>query len=162
MIVLTGRVVGSLDQSDRFLWDYRRTVADLIIDGYYVTLRRLCNERGLILEAEAPGTGIPIIADGIKSLGVLDIVQGEFWLGGDPHPVHGGWKGGGDNTKEPASAAHVYGKEIVSCEAFTSFGHHDGWTQVPHTLKPYADRQFCKGMNEIVFHCSAHQPENAR
>lgn len=160
LITVTGRIVEDLDLTERFLWDYRRTIADLLVDGYYGTLKRLCNERGVLLEGEAPGTGIPTIADGIQSLGMMDIPQGEFWIGGEPHPDQPKWVGGNDNTKEPASAAHVYGKEIVSCEAFTSFGHHDGWTQYPHKLKPIGDRQFCKGMNEIVFHRFAHQPDD--
>ena len=160
LIAVTGRIVGDVDLTERFLWDYRRTVADLLVDGYFGTLRRLCNEQGILLEGEAPGTGIPTIADGIQSLGMMDIPQGEFWIGGDPHPDFPNWVGGNDNTKEPASAAHVYGKEIVSCEAFTSFGHHDGWTQYPSKLKPIGDRQFCKGLNEMVFHRFAHQPDD--
>ena len=160
LITTTGRIVGDIDLTERFLWDYRRTVADLLVDGYFGTLRRLCNERGILLEGEAPGTGIPTIADGIQSLGMMDIPQGEFWIGGEPHPDQPNWIGGNDNTKEPASAAHVYGKEIVSCEAFTSFGHHDGWTQYPYSLKAIGDRQFCKGMNEMVFHRYAHQPDD--
>ena len=160
LITTTGRIVGDLDLTERFLWDYRRTIADLLVDGYFGSMKRLCNERGILLEGEAPGTGIPTVADGIQSLGMMDIPQGEFWIGGAPHPDQPNWVGGNDNTKEPASAAHVYGKQIVSCEAFTSFGHHDGWTQYPQTLKPIGDRQFCKGLNEMVFHRFAHQPDD--
>ena len=160
LIAVTGRIVGDLDLTERFLWDYRRTVADLLVHNYFGTLKRLCNERGILLEGEAPGTGIPTVADGIQSLGMMDIPQGEFWIGGAPHPDQPNWVGGNDNTKEPASAAHVYGKKIVSCEAFTSFGHHDGWTQYPSKLKPIGDKQFCKGMNEMVFHRFAHQPDD--
>ena len=159
LIALTGRIVGNLDLTERFLWDYRRTVADLLAENFYGKLRELCSKRGLTLEAEAPGIGIPCISDQIQCLGQTDIPQGEFWLSGSADPVHG-WKGGQDNTKEAAVAAHVYGKEIASCEAFTCFGHHDGWTQYPYRLKPVSDRQFCKGLNEIVFHRYAHQPDD--
>lgn len=89
----------------------------------------------------------------------MDIPQGEFWLGGEPNDKFPHWRGGQDNTKEAATAGHVYGKEVISCEAFTSFAHHDGFTQYPEILKPVGDRQFCKGMNEIVFHRYAHQPD---
>jgi hypothetical protein len=91
----------------------------------------------------------------------MDIPQGEFWLGGKLNPGDPPYaKGGQDNTKEPACAAHTYGKEIVSCEAFTSFGKDDGWTQHPFRLKPYGDKQFTNGLNEIVFHRYAHQPDD--
>ena len=41
--VLTGRIVGSADQSDRFLWDLRRLVADRVARDYVGGLRDLCH-----------------------------------------------------------------------------------------------------------------------
>jgi hypothetical protein len=156
---LTGRFVGSVDETERFLWDYRRTIGDLLADNFYGAFGDYIRGYGLKLSAEAPGIGIPIQADQIQLQGLMDIPQGEFWLGGTPDPRYpAAWRGGQDNTKEAAAAGHVYGKEVISCEAFTSFAHHDGYTQYPHILKPVGDRQFCKGMNEIVFHRYAHQP----
>ncbi len=160
LIALTGRFVGSVDETERFLWDYRRTIGDLIAHNFYGAFRDYANRRGLKLSAEAPGIGIPIQSDQIQLLGMMDIPQGEFWLGGTPSAKYPAWPGGQDNTKEAAAAGHVYGKKVISCEAFTSFGHHDGFTQHPFTLKPVGDRQFCKGMNEIVFHRYVHQPDD--
>ena len=159
LIALTGRFVESVDQTERFLWDYRRTIGDLLADNFYGAFADYVHEWGVKLSAEAPGIGIPIQADQIQLQGKMDIPQGEFWLGGEPNKKFPHWPGGQDNTKEAAVAAHVYGKEVVSCEAFTSFAHHDGFTQYPHILKPVGDRQFCKGMNEIVFHRYTHQPD---
>lgn len=160
LIAMTGRFVGSVDETERFLWDYRRTIGDLIAHNFYGEFRKFCNERGLKLSAEAPGIGIPIQSDQIQLLGMMDIPQGEFWLSGPHNPKFPDWPGGQDNTKEAAAAGHVYGKKVISCEAFTSFGHHDGFTQYPFILKPVGDRQFCKGMNEIVFHRYVHQPDD--
>jgi len=160
LISLTGRFVGSVDQTERFMWDYRRTVGDLIAENFYGAFGDYIHAYGLKLSAEAPGIGIPIQCDQIQVQGLMDIPQGEFWLGGKPNPKYPQWGGGQDNTKEAAVAGHVYGKEIISCEAFTSFGHHDGFTQYPYILKPVGDRQFCKGMNEIVFHRYVHQPDD--
>ena len=158
---LTGRIVGSVDLTERFLWDYRRTIADVLNENYYGAFRELCSARGILLEGEAPGIGMPCVTDELQSLGMIDIPQGEFWLGGTHRPGDPAWcVGGQDNTKEAAVAAHVYGKPIVSCEAFTSFAKDDGWTQYPFRLKPVGDRQFCKGMNEIVFHRYVHQPDD--
>lgn len=159
LITLTGRIVGNLDLTERFLWDYRRTVGDLLAFNFYGKFQELLNKHGIKLEAEAPGIGMPCQVDQIQCLGKTDIPQGEFWIGGEADPVHG-WRGGQDNTKEAAVAAHIYGKKIVSCEAFTSFGHHDGWTQSPYPLKALGDRQFCKGLNEVVFHRYVHQPDD--
>jgi hypothetical protein len=158
---LTGRIVGNLDETERFLWDYRRTISDLINENFYGAFRKILNSHGVLLEAEAPGIGMPIPIDQLQSLGMVDIPQGEFWLGGKLNPGDPPYaKGGQDNTKEPACAAHTYGKPIVSCEAFTAFGKDDGWTQHPFRLKPYADKQFCNGLNEVVFHRYAHQPDD--
>jgi hypothetical protein len=160
LIALSGRFVESVDATERFMWDYRRTIGDLLADNFYGAFADYVHEWGLKLSAEAPGIGMPIQADQIQLQGLMDIPQGEFWLGGEPNPNYpAAWRGGQDNTKEAATAGHVYGKEVISCEAFTSFGHHDGFTQYPHILKPVGDRQFCKGMNEIVFHRYAHQPD---
>lgn len=156
---LTGRIVENVDQTERFLWDYRRTIGDLIAENFYGTYRKYVNDRGMKLSAEGPGIGMPIHSDQLQILGQLDIPQGEFWLGPKKDPRFPQWPGGQDNTKEAAVAGHIYGKDVISCEAFTAFGHHDGFTQYPFILKPVGDRQFCNGMNEIVFHCYAHQPD---
>ena len=159
LIALTGRFVGSLDETERFLWDYRRTIGDLLADNFYGAFADYVHEWDVKLSAEAPGIGMPIQADQIQMQGKMDIPMGEFWLGGEPNDKYPQWRGGQDNTKEAAAAGHVYGKPVISCEAFTSFAHHDGFTQYPEILKPVGDRQFCKGMNEIMFHRYAHQPD---
>ena len=38
---LAGRVVGSAEISDRFLWDFRRTLADLFAENHYGTMAEL-------------------------------------------------------------------------------------------------------------------------
>jgi hypothetical protein len=85
---------------------------------------------------------MPIHGDYIEMQGKLDIPMGEFWLGGEPNEKYPQWRGGQDNTKEAAVAGHVYGQEVIACEAFTSFAHDDGFTQYPEILKPVGDRQF--------------------
>ena len=44
--VLAGRVVGSAELSDRFLWDFRRTIADLLAEAHYGTMAELLRKRG--------------------------------------------------------------------------------------------------------------------
>jgi len=58
MPAMTGRVVGSADESERFLWDVRRVQADLIADNYYGRFAELCRQHGLISSAE-PYSGGP-------------------------------------------------------------------------------------------------------
>ena len=51
--VMTGRVVDSLEVSERFLWDIRRTVCDLLVENYAVHMRELAHAHGLRLSIEA-------------------------------------------------------------------------------------------------------------
>jgi (4-O-methyl)-D-glucuronate---lignin esterase len=153
--VLTGRVVESADASDRFLWDFRRTIADLLAENHYGAATEYLHKRGVGLYAEAMGASLPTTGDGLLNKGRVDIPMGEFWV---PLP------GRGDNPEHPAdvretaSAAHIYGKTLAATESFTSLPMIPGWGQAPSHLKPIADRYLALGVNRIVFHTSDHQP----
>ncbi len=146
--VLSGRVVGSADLSDRFLWDFRRTIADLIADAHYGTMARLLKEKGMGIYAEAAGVSMEIIEDTLLNKSKVDIPMGEFWLG-KMHPPPEYYV----DVRMAASAAHIYGKQFVATESFTGGGYDS-----PATYKNLADYWFAQGVNRIVFHSSAQQP----
>ena len=52
--VFAGRLVGSAEISDRFLYDYRRTVADCMADNHYGYLAGLARAHGLALASRQP------------------------------------------------------------------------------------------------------------
>jgi hypothetical protein len=160
--VLNGFIIGSVEQSDRWLNDYRKTVADCLADEHYKHFADLCHKHGILVQNEAAGpsrTGT-MCMDALKNLGRSDMPQGEFWLGGK-HDEEGGLdeklgygmvrleKGQNKVTKMAASAAHIYGKKTVSAESFTSFRH---WYDYPGNMKQAADRAFCEGVNRFLFH----------
>jgi hypothetical protein len=149
--VFAGRIVGSAEISDRFLYDYRKTVADCFADSSYGTVTSLAHERGLLSQHEAAGPSWSgtVCFDALKNLGRCDYPMGEFWM-------DDGLTRNGQNYvgKQTASAAHIYGKRTVSAEAFTGGDH---WRQVPSNLKPAADRAFCEGINRFVFHTMTSQ-----
>lgn len=153
--VLTGRVVESADVSDRFLWDFRRTLADLLADNHYRNAADYFHTRGVGLYAEAMGTGLPTNGDGLKNKGGVDVPMGEFWT---PLPGQNNAPNFDADVREAASAAHIYGKPIAATESFTSMPNIPGWGQSPFYLKPIADRYLAMGVNRIVFHTSDHQP----
>jgi hypothetical protein len=146
--VLTGRVIESIEASERFGWDFRRTIADLVADKHYGTFRELAAAHGLGVYAEAVGAGTRTVADQLQSKGRVTIPMAEFWVNGRPS----------DDTKEAASAAHIHGQNIAAAEAFTAAAAHANWTNDPASLKATGDAQFCRGINRIVFHRYAHQP----
>jgi (4-O-methyl)-D-glucuronate---lignin esterase len=143
----TGRIVGSLDQSERFLWDVRRTIANLLADNYAGRLAQLAHQHGLQLSIEAYGNG-PF--DDLLYAGRADVPMAEFWLEPRDYSTF-------QNKAMPA-AAHTYGKTVVAAEAFTSYPVSAKWQNHPFSLKPLADAAFCEGINRLVFHRYAHQP----
>ncbi|HEU5136514.1 MAG TPA: glycosyl hydrolase [Steroidobacteraceae bacterium] len=158
--VLTGRIVDGSEQSDAFLWDFRRTIADLIAENHYGTITRFAKERGLGYYGEATGAAWPTVSDGMHSKSFTDIPMGEFWampFGGKPAAYHGVPADEFPaDVIETASTAHVYGKPIVAAEALTSSLPH--WTSTPWSLKWVADKYMAMGVNRLVIHTSPHQP----
>ncbi len=153
--ILSGRIVESADLSDRFLWDFRRTIADLLAENHYRNADNYFRQHGVGLYAEAMGTGLPTDGDGILNKGQVDIPMAEFWT---PLPGQNDTPDHDADVHEAASAAHIYGKPIVATESFTSMPFIPGWGQSPFYLKPLADRHLAMGVNRIVFHTSDHQP----
>jgi hypothetical protein len=151
--VLTGRVVESADVSERFLWDFRRTIADVLADAHYTLPVERLHKRGLKLYGEAAGANSPMLQDALQNKGRVDIPMGEFWtlLPGKGHrPEHV------TDIREAASAAHIYGKPLVAAESFTSFV--PGWNDAPSRLKWLGDYYMSLGVNRFVIHTSVHQP----
>jgi hypothetical protein len=148
--VLTGRVIGSTELSERFLWDVRTTVSEMIRDNYAGRLKDLARTHGIQLSIEAYGH---LCIDNLAYAGVSDMPISEFWAKGEERfPSPGGYE---TSTKVMASAAHTYGRPVVGAEAFTS---DRGWRDHPFLLKAMGDRKFCEGLNRMIFHLSAHQP----
>lgn len=81
-VLTTGIIVGSAEESERFLWDVRRTMADLIRDNFYGELRRLCHENGMLFQSEASGRQM-FMYDPINCQSRTDIPIGEFWMPSD-------------------------------------------------------------------------------
>lgn len=145
MPVLTGRVVDSLEISERFLWDVRQTVSDLLAENYIGHLRKIANKDGLRLSMESYTTPA-------NDLDVANHVEEpicEFW-----------WPDGGGlywSVKSMASTAHVNGRPIVGAEAFTADSG-ERWRAHPAIIKTLGDRAFCDGVNRFIVHRYAMQP----
>ncbi len=140
----TGRVVDNPAVTERFLWDMRRTIADLFAENYFGHFAELCHQHGL-KNAVEPYTG-PF--ESLQSGAPADVVMGEFWTGSQGHP----------SVKLAASIAHIYGKTIVGAESFTATPEAGRWQNDPYSLKTLGDLMYCQGLNRYVFHRYAMQP----
>lgn len=152
--VLTGRIVNSRDESDRFLHDYRQTIGDLTIDNHYRLFRDLAHKHNIGIHPESGGPhGVPI--DAQRDLGWDDAPMSEFWGWSWTHRI------GDENRffiKQPASAAHTYGHPLVFGEGFTTIGPH--WQETLwDNLKPAFDQALCEGLNMMVWHAFVCSPD---
>jgi hypothetical protein len=152
--VLAGKIVNSRDESDRFLFDYRKTLGDLAIDNHYKLFRDNAHAHGLKIHPESGGPhAVPI--DAQRSLGWDDVPMSEFWAWSWTHRI------GDENRffiKQPASAAHTYGHPITQDEGFTTIGPH--WQEkIWSNLKPSFDQALCEGMNRLVWHAFVCSPD---
>ena len=146
--VLAGRVVAGGPAADRFLWDFRRTLADMFASEYYGTMDEELHKIGMKAYAEASGVALEIPEDTLLNKSHIDVPMAEFWV----HALHPESMYLVD-VRGAASAAHVYGKPIVATETFTGGGY-----EAPYTLKKIADFWFTQGVNRLAFHTSAEQP----
>jgi len=145
--VLTGAVVDGAQASDQFLWDLRRTVADMIAENYVGGLREIAHENELTLWCENYGHwGFP--GEFMIYGGYADQIGGEFWLKQKNL--------GTIECRAASSAAHIYGKRRVFAEAFTSRINQDP----PFTFKERGEELFCEGINHFVLHVYVHQPRD--
>lgn len=139
---MTGRLVGSREISERFLWDVRKTQAELVSENYYGRFAELCRQHSLKCYIEPYDAGM---FDEMECGGHADVPMGEFWLGQRNHR----------SVKLAASVAHVYGKRVVAAESFTSVTR---WQEYPFAMKAVGDFMFTQGLNQYIFHRYAHQP----
>ncbi|MHA4807451.1 glycosyl hydrolase [Flavitalea flava] len=146
--VFTGKVVGSEDASDRFLWDVRRFIADRVSYDYVGGLREVSHQHGLTTWLENYGHwGFP--GEFLQYGGQSDEVAGEFWSEGEL---------GNIENRAASSSAHIYGKTKVSAESFTAGG--KAFARYPAMMKQRGDRFFTEGINNTLLHLYIQQPDD--
>ncbi|MDB5157245.1 MAG: hypothetical protein JWR50_1952 [Mucilaginibacter sp.] len=146
--VMQGKVVGSEDHSDRFLWDLRRLIADDVSYKYVGGLRDISHKYGLTTWLENYGHwGYP--GEFLQYGGQSDEIGGEFWSEGDLGDIE---------NKAASSSAHIYGKTKVSAESFTAAG--DAFSRYPAMFKKRGDRFFTEGINNTLLHVYIEQPND--
>jgi hypothetical protein len=154
--VLAGRVVDSAEASERFLWDYRLTLKEVLADAHHAVIAKAVHERGMTYYTEASGDNPRVLGDGMTLKARSDIPTAEFWY--RDFASGPGQMSLRADLQEAASAAHVYGKPLAAAEALTVAAGEDPWSFSPAMLKPVADRIFALGINRILLHESRQQP----
>jgi hypothetical protein len=151
---LTGRVVESAAASDRFLWDYRQTLGELIAENHYQLITTLLKQRGMGHYGESHESGRVFVGDGMDAKRSNDVPMSAMWT---QYPgVNADQPGYNADIRESASVAHIYGQNLVAAESLTAAA--GAWMWSPETLKPTADKELAMGLNRFVIHTSVHQP----
>lgn len=152
--VLTGRIVGSVAESEKFLSDFRTALSDAFMENYVRTLHRKAHEYGMEFYLEPYGNGS---FDDFCYARHCDVPMCEFWSSArtDVYSLATGPALG--NVEAVVAAADAWGHGIVGAEAFTA-GNGDRWQITPYSLKCQCDHVYEMGVNRIVFHRFAHQP----
>lgn len=156
MPVLTGRVVKSIEESEKFLWDFRKTIGELIAENHYDVIGEELHKRGMKRYTESHEDKRIYLADGMDVKRNADIPMSAMWTpgslaGGNDEEV----RSEGD-IRESASVANIYGKPFVAAESMTSVG--KPFQEYPEKLKRTADLELASGLNRFVIHTSVHQP----
>ncbi len=147
LLVMTGVPVQDAATSEKVLHDVRQTIAELVNDIFYTTLNGLAHEKGCIVSAESVAP--TMVSDGLLHYKNADLPMGEFWLNSPTHDKP-------NDMLDAISGAHIYGKNIIQAEAFTSV--RMNWGEHPGNLKTLGDRNFALGINKLVLHVFTHNP----
>lgn len=150
---LTGVIVQSPEASDKFLWDFRRTIAELFAQNHYGEIAAELHRHHMGYYSEALEYHRPSLGDDMEMRRWADIPIGAMWTflpNEKPDPSYIA------DLRGAASVAHIYGQNLVGAESMTSNGPAWGWS--PAKLKRIADLELALGVNRFMIHESAHQP----
>jgi alpha-L-rhamnosidase/F5/8 type C domain len=145
--IMTGLPVENVSVSENFLYDVRKTISELVVDQFYKTLAKLAKDQGVTFTAESIAP--TMMSDGLMHYKTVDVPMGEFWLNSPTHDKP-------NDMLDAISGAHIYGKNIIQAEAFTTV--RMDWNESPANMKTLQDRNYALGINKLVYHVFTHNP----
>lgn len=147
LITFTGRAVQSVEQTERFLWDWRKTCQELLLENHAAVARDYAHQKGLELTIE-PYDMNP--AGDIDLGSYADVIMAEFWSDGF------GFKTA-YAVMQATSISHLSGRPVVGAEVFTA-NSTEAWQQYPGSMKDQSDWALAMGVNRFAYHTFAHKP----
>ena len=159
--VLTGQVVGSAEQSEKFLRDWRKTLGELVVESLYDQMTDILREYGMGRYTESHENGRVYLAEGMEVKKNAAVPMAAAWMpnntGASTPPMAQA------DIRESASVAHIYGQNLVAGESVNApGGEGKSYAYHPANIKPIADMELYSGLNRFVVHTSVHQPVDDR
>lgn len=154
---LAGYIVGSADETEKFLLDWRETLEELLEENFD-RLTDILHSSGLKGRySESHEGGRAMVADGMDIKRRADIPMCAIWT---PGPMMGSpLVAAFADMRESSSVSHIYGQKYVAAESMSAVGLNGlAYSYYPGNLKPVVDLEFASGVNRIIVHESAHQP----
>ena len=157
--VLTGEIIGSSEMSERFLWDWRRTLGELFSENYD-RINDIAKEYDLAGRyTESHEGGRAYTGDGMDPKIKATIPMAAFWM--ENTPTGSSVPSAICDIRESASVSHIYGQPLVAAESFSVNGDEGrAYTYCPENMKYIADVGLSAGVNRFVIHESASQPND--
>ncbi|MEY4500104.1 MAG: hypothetical protein RL319_1092, partial [Actinomycetota bacterium] len=149
LLAMTGWVVDSVQSSDRFLYDLRLTISELVSECMYRLISEFAHGKSARYYSEALESHRPQLGDDLQMRSYADVPMGAMWTwpeGGAPMQTYIA------DLKGASSVAHVYGKTHTGCESFSTFAR--PFVYSPSTLKPVADLELALGVTVFNIHSS--------
>lgn len=155
--VLTGQIIESSEKSEQFLWDWRKTIGELIADNLYDQVASIAKQHEMGCYFESHENGRMYLVDGMEAKKKASVPMAAIWA--VDNSTGANHKMSECDFRESASVAHIYGQNLVAGESFTANGLDNyAYSFSPENLKPVADLAMACGLNRFVIHESAHQP----
>ena len=157
--VLAGEIIGTSQMSERFLWDWRRTLGELFCENYD-RINEIVKEYGLAGRyTESHEGGRAYTGDGMDPKIKATIPMAAFWM--ENTPTGSTVPSAICDIRESASVSHIYGQPLVAAESFSVNGDEGrAYTYCPENMKYIADVGLSAGINRFVIHESASQPND--
>ena len=157
--VLAGEIIGSSQMSERFLWDWRRTLGELFCENYD-RINEIVNEYDLAGRyTESHEASRAYTGDGMDPKIKATIPMAAFWM--ENTPTGSAVPSAICDIRESASVSHIYGQRLVAAESFSVSGDEGrAYTYCPENMKYIADVGLSAGVNRFVIHESASQPND--
>lgn len=161
--VLAGYVVGSAEQSEQFLFDWRQTLGELMAENHYDIVNGILSKYGMIRHTESHEERTAFVGDGMMVKRNADIPMSAIWARFGAG-WHSSYPPAEADVRESSSVAHIYGQNVCAAESFTTNGSIGKWDGTgayqcsPALLKPLADAAMALGLNRFIIHTSVHQP----
>ncbi len=159
MPVLAGEIIGDAQRSERFLFDWRRTLGELFTENY-ARIGDIISEYGMKgTYIESHESGRAFVGDGMDAKRAATVPMSAIWMADSPSGSM--LPASVIDIRESASVAHIYGQNLAAAESFTVSGDDKkAYTYHPAKIKPIADIALASGLNRFIIHDSASQPSD--